>query len=59
MKELHFGRAFSDDASEAKDSDLPDETAAPDYSFEGYSVEFLDKVALLPLPDTDPARIGS
>jgi hypothetical protein len=40
-------RAFGDD-----EPDTAPETSAdtqPDYSFEGYSVEFLDKVALLPV----------
>ena len=30
-------------------------TEAPDYAFDGYSVEFLDKVALLPVAPPAPA----
>jgi hypothetical protein len=32
-----------------------DATAQADYSFEGYSAEFLDKVALLPIAPVPPS----
>lgn len=41
-----LGRAFGD--TEESDSEEPP-TGEPDYGFEGYRVEFIDKVALLPI----------
>jgi len=53
-----FLRALSEDESEPAAVDThaeaPDETTEPDYAFEGYSVEFLDKVALLPVSEAGP-----
>ena len=40
-------------ADDATDGDW--ETVESDYSFEGYSVEFIDKVALMPLPTVTPS----
>jgi hypothetical protein len=52
-----LARSFGDDESEEAqagiDAENPAvgeaETAEADYSFEGYSVEFIDKVVFLPL----------
>jgi hypothetical protein len=48
-----FGRVFDDETTQ-----VTDKAAAPDYSFEGYTVEFLDKVALLPVTDPLPVATG-
>lgn len=52
-----WSRPFEDE-EETELADAPDSEAPvePDYSFEGYSVEFLEKVALMPVMRTTPAR---
>jgi hypothetical protein len=51
-----YARPFEEDEEVSADEAATGEEAAgeePDYHFEGFSVEFLDKVALLPV---EPAR---
>jgi hypothetical protein len=40
------------------DNNAPEAATEPDYSFEGYSVEFIDKVTLMPITQapTAPAQ---
>ena len=53
-------RTLSEDSAEAESDEAPADNAGPtteaDYSFEGYSVEFIDKVALLPVSTAMPVR---
>jgi hypothetical protein len=58
-----ISRPFSDDETEAPDemsaekpADAAAETSEADYSFEGYSVDFIDKVALMPIAFTTQSR---
>jgi hypothetical protein len=37
-------------------ADAPIATVEPDYSFEGYSVEFIDKVALMPVTQAPTSK---
>ena len=52
-----WSRPFEDEG-ETEPADAPESDASvePDYSFEGYSVEFLEKVALMPVTRATPAR---
>jgi hypothetical protein len=54
-----YARPFDDDEESGTDSGIEAEPAIggePDYSFEGFSVEFLAKVQMLPASSAPPAR---
>lgn len=44
-----MSRPFADEELEEPGDSAAAGTSEPDYSFEGYSVDFIDKVALLPV----------
>jgi len=60
-------RSFGDEDIEEEDgsiltgdtTDSGSETTEADYSFEGYSVEFIDKVALMPVTLASPSTSQS
>jgi hypothetical protein len=57
-----FTRSLTAEATEGDDGaggaaadTTTGETTEPDYSFDGYSVEFIDKVAFMPITSGAPA----
>jgi hypothetical protein len=59
-------RGFGDEETEEEDGDVltaeptdsGSEIAEPDYSFDGYTVEFIDKVAFMPVTSASPVTIS-
>ena len=62
MRRRSLARMFSDDEAQAADepaaeaTEAAPETSEADYSFEGYSVDFIDKVALMPIVTAAQSR---